>query len=293
MSAAHDAHAAAAPYCLNCHYTLSAPRPRHCGHCGQETDLHPPSMHEFVHEYVGHYVALEGPLWRTLWALIALPGRLTREYFAGRRRRYVLPLRIYLTASFIFFAGNHFIGTEAEQTPDREIGAVVQGAPNSPKESIEVLADEMKPCLKDRSTCGWVDYQFVSAMERIKHTSMRALWQRLVALQPYAMLLMQPVFAALLLLMFAGSGRPYAEHFVFSLHMHAFWFLALLLANAIGSSDIIQFYAFGHGLAALRTVYERGWWGSIWRGLLLALLYLTLLLMAEIGWLIVAALTSH
>jgi len=44
---------------------------------------------------------------------------------------------------------------------------------------------------------------------------------------------------------------------------------------------------------ALRTVYGRGWWGSIWRGLLLALLYLMLLLMAEIGWLIVAALTSH
>ena len=55
---------------------------------------------EFLHEFVGHYVALEGTLWRTLGLLLRHPGRLTREYLDGRRRRYVLPLRLYLTASF-------------------------------------------------------------------------------------------------------------------------------------------------------------------------------------------------
>ncbi len=74
-----------------------------CPECGQETTLHPPTLGEFLHEFVGHYVALEGALWRTLGMLLMKPGRLTREYLDGRRRRYVLPLRLYLTASFLFF----------------------------------------------------------------------------------------------------------------------------------------------------------------------------------------------
>src|ERR1700761_5250521 len=85
---------------------------RNCGHqaplefcpaCGQETALHPPTLVEFLHEFVGHYVALEGTLWQTLKLLLTRPGRLTREYLGGRRRRYVLPLRLYLTCSFLFF----------------------------------------------------------------------------------------------------------------------------------------------------------------------------------------------
>ena len=39
-----------------------------------------------------------------------------------------------------------------------------------------------------------------------------------------------------LLVMFAGSGRRYAEHFVFSLHCHSLWFLALLLAMSATNS---------------------------------------------------------
>ncbi|HET7795411.1 MAG TPA: DUF3667 domain-containing protein, partial [Rhizobacter sp.] len=62
----------------------------YCAECGQETALHPPTFGEFVHEFISHYVALEGALWRTLGLLLARPGRLTHEYLAGRRRRYVL-----------------------------------------------------------------------------------------------------------------------------------------------------------------------------------------------------------
>jgi hypothetical protein len=62
---------------------------RFCSECGQETAMHPPSAWEFVHEFIGHYIALEGALWHTLAALVR-PGKLTNEYFAGRRRRYVL-----------------------------------------------------------------------------------------------------------------------------------------------------------------------------------------------------------
>ena len=43
--------------CRNC--GTQAPL-KFCPECGQETTLHPPTLREFLHEFVGHYVALEG-----------------------------------------------------------------------------------------------------------------------------------------------------------------------------------------------------------------------------------------
>jgi hypothetical protein len=87
--------------CLNCGTAVQA---NFCSHCGQDTAAHMPSAMEFLHEFVGHYVALENKLLKSLSLLLFKPGRLTRDYLEGKRVRYVLPLRLYLTLSVIFFA---------------------------------------------------------------------------------------------------------------------------------------------------------------------------------------------
>jgi hypothetical protein len=87
--------------CLNCNAITSG---NYCHNCGQETHLHHASLREFLHEFIGHYVALEGRLWGTLGRLLFRPGALTNEYIRGRRVRFVQPLRLYLTLSLIFFA---------------------------------------------------------------------------------------------------------------------------------------------------------------------------------------------
>ena len=57
-----------------------------------------------MREAAGRYVALDGRLWRTLFALVARPGFLTLEYFAGRRRRYIRPARLFLVLYLVLFA---------------------------------------------------------------------------------------------------------------------------------------------------------------------------------------------
>jgi hypothetical protein len=102
--------------CANCEAPLSG---HYCSQCGQEALLHHPSTREFLHEFVGHYVALEGKLWGSLSRLMFRPGLLTNEYMRGRRVRFVQPLRLYLSFSLLFFAllkfgGFHLEDTEAE-----------------------------------------------------------------------------------------------------------------------------------------------------------------------------------
>lgn len=86
--------------CPNCAAAVAGP---YCSQCGQETIIEAPTLHEFLHEYLHHYIALEGRLWRSIWLLVRYPGKLTTEFLAGRRRRFVRPLPLYITVSFLFF----------------------------------------------------------------------------------------------------------------------------------------------------------------------------------------------
>jgi hypothetical protein len=102
-AAPRDAHA-----CRNCGH-VNDDDDRYCGQCGQETHIALPTARQFMREAAGRYVAVDGRLWRTLRALMLKPGFLTKEYFAGRRRRYVRPGRLFLVTSIVAFAMIRFV----------------------------------------------------------------------------------------------------------------------------------------------------------------------------------------
>ena len=90
-----------APRCRNCGAAADG---AYCPACGQETRLALPTARQFLKDAAGRYVALDGRTWRTLHALLFRPGFLTLEYFAGRRRRYLRPSRLFLVLSLAMFA---------------------------------------------------------------------------------------------------------------------------------------------------------------------------------------------
>ena len=266
-----------------------------CPACGQETTLHPPTLGEFLHEFVGHYVALEGTLWRTLGLLLLRPGRLTREYLDGRRRRYVLPLRLYLTASFVFFlvlklvAGSLPAATTmlvdgrpmpiadyvARLADDRP--APARGAASAPQPSFERL--QANPCGRaGQRACSRVEAALNESFARAQEHPQEALEQaREHALHwaPYAVFLLLPAFAAIMLLAYRNRRMTYGEHFVFSLHLHAFWFLAavVLVVVPAGVSDLLQLAVAAYGVWALRAAYGGRWGPTVLRALFVTTLY--------------------
>ena len=281
-----------------------------CPECGQETTLHPPTLGEFLHEFVGHYVALEGALWRTLRLLLARPGRLTREYLDGRRRKYVLPLRLYLTCSFLFFlvlkltpvvspehtvvvgANGKRIGTVAElqaaaDAPSRAALPAASGivAPHRPiaerMHPIDCGNWNQRPCnvvesFINRSGAGFSEHP----QEVVAH--MQA---HMVAYAPYMVFLLLPVFAGIMMLTYRNRRMTYGEHVVFSLHLHAFWFLLFLaiaiLPDSIGS--VLELAVPVYGTWAMHEAYGGRWGVTIARAAFASVLYAIVLTIASIA----------
>ncbi|WP_296950885.1 DUF3667 domain-containing protein [uncultured Massilia sp.] len=275
----------AASDCPNCAAAVSG---NFCHQCGQETVLHPPSIHEFLHEFIGHYVALEGKLWKTLGLLLFRPGRLTLEYLAGRRVRYVQPLRVYLTFSLIFFAIFKFMGETHEiagvkvggmpvvQVGDEEIAerkrerAELQAELEAQKNKEELAKFEGLKSIED----GLIDNFSGDNGKHIKTA--------FFGYAPYAVFALMPLFALLLKLLYLGSGRRYGEHLLFALHTNAFAFLVLGLmvltrglAPAVGK--LLFLWMLLYLPMAMRRVYGGGRFATFLRWSVLMTSYMVIM----------------
>jgi len=259
-----------------------------CHQCSQETTLHPPSTREFLHEFIGHYVALEGKLWQSLWLLLLKPGRLTLEYIHGRRVRYVQPLRLYLTFSLIFFALVKFSGLAVfdtgAQVPARAAASAPGASPSSaakiqfgnPGEENETFQDIER--LAQRLHPGWGP-----KAARFLAQPREVVWSQLVkaffAYGPYAVFALMPVFALLLKLLYLGSGRRFGAHLLFALHANAFAFAMLTLLLIVPSSldavsTVLTLWLILYLPLAMRRVYGGGWIATVLRWGVLMVLHL-------------------
>jgi hypothetical protein len=282
---------AAAPIddaCLNCGHAFGAARGKFCPECGQETTLRAPTLAEFAQQFGGNVIAAEGALWRTLALLFLKPGQLSREYLAGRRRRYVLPLRLYLTISLLALLALRLTHSfEFGATPETAIVFDKASEPNfelgwgaaGPRIGIRdgVFFCEQLPA----SVCGRLqrrlDLDPKNVARELEQASERFLnhWSS-------AMFLLVPIFAAWLMLAYLNRRLRYAEHLVFALHLHAFWFAAALLASLpLPKAETAAFFAMPvHAVLASHRFYGGAWWTTLLRNAAVALAYGITLLFA-------------
>jgi hypothetical protein len=221
---------------VHCHNCGAVVDYHFCAVCGQETKLHMPSAGEFLHEFITHYVALEGKLWQSLWLLLRKPGMLTAEYLAGRRARYIQPLRLYLTFSVLFFALFKWSGYEVfnneEPPPSVERHMPANNAAGVAAGSGSVLQDRItrwNPAVGAK----------IEKFEAMSSEEQRRMYTNaFFGSAPYAMFCLMPVFALFLKLLYLGSGRRYGEHLLFALHANAFAFLMVGLLMVVPSAAV-------------------------------------------------------
>lgn len=87
--------------CPNCGAARAG---EYCQDCGQKrTRPEHLTVTYFLKNLFGELTELDSKIFRTLTALLFKPGRLTVEYLADRKERYVSPVKLYLIISAVFF----------------------------------------------------------------------------------------------------------------------------------------------------------------------------------------------
>ena len=264
--------------CPNC--GAAAPS-RYCAECGQDTRVDIPTVGALIGEFLDGAFNLDSRIWRTLVPLILRPGFLTLEYVAGRRARYVAPVRLYLVLSLIFFAISSTVG-----------GTDVASA----------LSDDGELPTDVTAQCAWVDEIFGptnplnvpthSACERAIADGGQTLLNAFIDRISLMIFIMVPLFAAGLKLLYAFTGRRFAEHLFFLFHVHAFVFATATISNLLGALEgvvpmlatpvswatfAIAIYWPVYGYLALRRFYRQSRWLTVLKYVALAFGYAVLL----------------
>jgi Protein of unknown function (DUF3667) len=286
-----------APCCLNCGTALAGPRPRFCAACGQETRVKAPTLREFAQQFGGAYFATEGALWRTLKLLLFKPGELTRQYLQGRRKHYVLPLRLYLSVSLMVLLLTRLLGDGMVNISADELRA-----DDGKKLSFSILqmGDGTGVGLRDGvfycdNFPAWLCKRLQRRIDiepKAVNKEIQQFSERLESNIGGAMFLLLPSFALWLKLVYRGRRLRYTEHLVFALHMHTFWFIAIALAGGLalllpllwpqvsGAPAVVACAVPAYTFMAMRRVYGGRWWPRLLRASTVAFLYLLTLSVA-------------
>lgn len=116
--------------CAACDAALAG---RYCHGCGEPSlGAEDESLGHFLREQFEEVTGADGKLARTLRAL-PVPGKLTAEYFNGRRGLYVRPVRLFLAVNIalfflLSFANGNFLQAPLELTQQRPYWRLLQPA---------------------------------------------------------------------------------------------------------------------------------------------------------------------
>jgi hypothetical protein len=238
--------------CLNCQTPLEG---RFCHGCGQEDRSSLFTLRQLIAEAAHELFDLDGKLLRSL-RLLLRPGALTIEYLAGRRARYVSPLRLYLIASLALVASNALFGSEGPLNVKRSIAAA------------EIRAGRPPAPTKERRKRPEEEDRMLARAEK---------WF------PTVMLALPPVVGLMLMAMHRRRYRHYSAHLYFSLHAQAFisflfavddllfhWPVALIAGSRAAIADrvvggLVDLGVCVYLVVAMRRVYQIRWRSAVFR----------------------------
>jgi hypothetical protein len=126
------------PYCENCGAPMAGP---FCAQCGQAAIDYRRSFRHIIVDVLDSFLNWDSKFFATIGWLIARPWHLTNQFLAGRRVRYVHPLRLYLLVSILFFFVVNYWGKSIHADPSKL----------SAEDRAEIAADpDIPPAVKAR-----------------------------------------------------------------------------------------------------------------------------------------------
>ncbi|MBU6476911.1 MAG: DUF3667 domain-containing protein [Xanthomonadaceae bacterium] len=275
--------------CENCGAPLYG---KYCYACGQPTHGLVRHFGSVLSDIADSVLNVDERLFRTIGPLYFRPGKLTLDYFAGRRARYVTPFRmVFFLAIVAFFAvqltvraGFTHIDKAVSISPSSSapVAATPKSNPaepdNGPFSHGNISFNDHVIWNRDTQPFAirwlpgaandWLNDLIGNAQQQLHQMNAGSWTDQQSARQkftlgmfsawPTVLFLLLPVFALLLKIFYIFKRRLYMEHLIVAMHSHAFLMLSILVLVA---------------LATLRGLLPHSAWVSVPLGLLTAVVW--------------------
>lgn len=251
-------------HCENCGAPLYG---KYCYACGQPTHGLVRHFSSVMSDVADSILNIDERVFKTLLPLYLRPGKLTLDYFAGKRARYVTPFRlVFFLAIIAFFAAQLSVRagfTNLDKTvgispPSSAPAATSKPGPVEPDNgpfshgniavNDSVLWNGNTKPLK----VGWLPgaanewlndligngQQQLHAMNSGSWTDQQIARRKfslgMFAAAPTVLFVLLPVFALMLKIFYIFKRRLYMEHLIVAMHSHAFLMLSVLVLVMLG-----------------------------------------------------------
>jgi hypothetical protein len=270
---------------VNCGATITG---AFCANCGQkrfvESDRR---LGHLAHELISSVTDLDGRVWRTLLALLFHPGLLSREYFEGRRARWLSPVTLFFAASVLYFVVP-LHGSDFAPTFDQQVsGGIRQLALGPAEKPLTPEEAESTGQMHSPFTSPWIELRVHERDAKLRaathgasgydYHDYRLAYEAKSDDVSKALIMLHLPFAAIVLtFLFHRQRRYFAEHVVFLMHYMAFYIVMLQIvvqsdalygrltpaAWAIPGAALdwlMRFLLVLYAVLAMRRAYTIGW----------------------------------
>jgi hypothetical protein len=156
-----------------------------------------------------------------------------------------------------------------------------------------LAAGDRQPWAQDLTVSSWSPFlqrALDRKLDQVAHLppqqAFRTILADMLGYAPHAMFVLLPIFALLLKLIYIRQGRYYPEHFVFALHVHAFFFVMFCIIALLpwGRVDaVLRIWMVLYVWLAMKRVYGQGWFRTTVSWVVLGWCYAFVILFTLLG----------
>lgn len=262
---------------------------RYCHLCGDDSLPPVRNWRDLVEDLLDNAFDFTSAVPRTMRALFTRPSLVPRALRSGDRRNFLPPVKLYISATVVFFlfiAVTHAEIVQWDIVPDGKEPprVVVDHGHVARLENAHLGAKWLRPHephARNREAVAAFD----AAIPQVKDPAEQALLKAARAVAdhpgalnddietwaPRALWVMMPLYALLLWALYR-KGRLLSEHVIFTLWAHALLFLMLMAGagwNMVGLSHGLPLALLAYQLyvtASLKGYYDDSWGGAAWKG---------------------------
>ncbi|KAA2240696.1 DUF3667 domain-containing protein [Chitinophaga agrisoli] len=250
-------------YCPTCLHKFSG---GYCYNCGEKSvDLNEHGVKKYLTDALDAFTHFDGKFFKTIKYLMLYPGKLTVEYFAGRRVKLMKPLQLYLVITllyFIFQKSFDFFYNHLEYVVTQH----------------DQLSLQAKELALGKAVAKGLSF------ETFTHTFNHAAQDNAKVF----IFILIPVLGLLLYILFYQRYRKYVPHLIFATHYFTFYLISWALYTRLIAEPLIhnrQGWLYEHRewlwgfiilmntlylVLALRRVYANNWGWTIIKGLIIS-----------------------